>query len=91
MFLLLVIISTFAIIFVRCTMAAHGHMGDFVCIVKVYMIAHPQKACTVNVKPACPHLPDGGYKHCTDRGGKVQSTLINIAINPVNKEGRENV
>ena len=45
----------------------------------------------MNVRMACPHLPNGGYKHfptCTDSEGKqVHSTFNNIKINPIISEG----
>jgi hypothetical protein len=43
----------------------------------------------LNVRPACPHLPDSGYKHCpacTDWKGEVHATLNNIAISVIVSE-----
>lgn len=50
------------------------------------------KLLQVQVRPACPHLPDSGNKHCptcTDRDGRwdVHSKLNNIAISSVINEG----
>jgi hypothetical protein len=45
-------------------------------------------------RQACPHLPDGGYKHClacTDWEGEVHSTLNNIASSSMISEGLKNV
>ena len=49
----------------------------------------------VNVRQqACPHLPDGVYKHCpacTDWEGEVHSTLNNIASSSMISEGLKNI
>ena len=73
----------------------HVHHCKIHCKFIIQMLSFAPILSPVNVRQqACPHLPDGVYKHCpacTDWEGEVHWTLNNIASSSMISEGLKNI